>query len=330
MAVHEIDCNGPGIRRIGAGKGFYYRDPDGVRADDEEVIARVKALAIPPAWRDVWICSDPQGHIQATGLDEAGRRQYLYHEEWQARRATEKFERVGRFARRLPSLRQQVDEHLARSGLPRDKVLAAAVRLLEMGCFRVGGETYAEENGSYGLATLRKEHVRRRGDRMVFDFPAKSGQRQRIEVSEPVLVEVLTALKRRRAPAQAELLAYRDDEGRWVDVRSEDVNAYLHEALGEGCSAKDFRTWVATVLSAVALADRPQPESSAEYRRTVVAVVAEVADHLGNTPAVARSAYIDPRVLERFEADDTLDEIDAGRDLESIEAEVMALVRRSR
>ena len=326
--VRTVDCNGPGIRRRGAGRGFSYRDDDGVRITDPEVLDRIRALAIPPAWTDVWICSDPRGHIQATGLDAKDRRQYRYHEVWQEQRSAEKFDRVLRFAKQLPALRVQIAKDLARDGLPRERVLACAVRLLEVGCFRVGGEVYSSENGSYGLATIRKEHVRVRGKALLFDFDAKSGQHlQRMVVDEDVLA-VVRALRRRRTGPKEELLAYRDGR-QWVDVRSGDINDYLHEHLGEDFSAKDFRTWVATVLTAVVLADRDSPSSATARRKLVKEAVAEVAEHLGNTPAVARSAYIDPRVVERFEEDDTIARTLRTADLEGIERAVVRLVRRA-
>jgi DNA topoisomerase-1 len=329
MAVHEIDCNGPGIARVGAGRGFFYRDANGTRIEDPDVLERIRDLAIPPAWREVWICSDPNGHIQAVGLDAKGRRQYRYHDEWQAARSREKHERVLRFARRLPALRERVEADLGQEDLPRDRVLACAVRLLELGFFRVGGEAYAEENGSYGLATLRKEHAKVRGTKVEFAFEAKSGQHQRCQVVDPTIAEVLGRLRRRRIPPEAELLAYRDDDGQWVDVTSDDINRYIQSVLGDEFSAKDFRTWVGTVLAAVGLSDEEPPDGEQEARRAVARVTAEVAEHLGNTPAVARSAYIDPRVVERFEEDDTLDDPSELDDLEVLEAEVIRLIRRA-
>jgi DNA topoisomerase IB len=327
--VREVDCNGPGIRRRGAGRGFTYRDEEGRKVDDPDVLERIRALAVPPAWTDVWICSDPLGHIQATGLDAKGRRQYRYHERWQAERAAEKFERVLRFARQLPSLREQVARDLALEGMPRERVLASAVRLLEVGCFRVGGESYASENGSYGLATIRKDHVKVRRGVLLFDFDAKSGQHLRRAVVDPDVLDVIATLRRRRSPHDAELLAYRED-GRWIDVRSDDINDYLHQHIGEEFSAKDFRTWVATVLTAVVLADRERPASATARRRLVKEAVTEVADHLGNTPAVARSAYIDPRVVQRFdEADDTIARALRSADLDRIERAVRRLIARA-
>lgn len=338
MAVQEIDCNGPGIHRRGAGKGFYLVDGDGVRIDDDDVVQRVRSLAIPPAWRDVWICSDPKGHIQATGIDAKGRRQYRYHDEWREERDREKHDRMLRFARRLPALREQVAKDLALDGMPRAKVLATAVRLLELGFFRIGGEAYAEENDTYGLATLRKGHVQVRGDSLVFDYDAKSGQRRVCEVEDPEVRQVIVALRRRRAAADDELLAYRGDDGGWVDVKSADINAYLRDAIGDGFTAKDFRTWVGTVLAAAGLAAEDPGDSEAARRRAVASVVKDVAEHLGNTPAVARSAYIDPRVVERFEREDTvsdvLEELDEddlnGGVPEELEHAVLRLIERER
>lgn len=330
--VRRVDCNGPGIRRLGAGRGFTYKDEVGQRIADADVVDRIKGLAIPPAWSDVWICSDPLGHIQATGLDDRGRRQYRYHEAWQEQRSAEKFDRVLDFAKRLPRLREQVAADLRLSGMPRERVLACAVRLLEVGCFRVGGEAYSEENGTFGLATMRKEHVRVSGKVLHFDFDAKSGQHLQRAVVDPAVLDVVRTLRRRRTGAKAELLAYRRDgrrDGEWVDVRSADINDYLHEHLGEGFSAKDFRTWVATVLTAVVLADRERPETEAGRRKVVRAAVEEVAEHLDNTPAVARSAYVDPRVVDRFEDDDTIARSLRGADLEQIERAVRRLIGRS-
>jgi len=253
MAVREVDCNGPGMRRKGAGKGFTYTEADGTRIDDVEVIERIKALAIPPAWTDVWICSDPNGHIQATGVDAKGRTQYRYHDEWRAERDREKFDKMLRFAARLPVLRKRVDADLALAGMPKDRVLACATRMLELGFFRIGGETYAEENDTYGLATLHKEHVRVRKDSVEFDYDAKSGQRRQCQVVDPEVRDVIVTLRRRRAPADAELLAWKDGQT-WVDITSSDINEYLQQAIGEEFSAKDFRTWIGTVLAAAGLA----------------------------------------------------------------------------
>ncbi|MEQ1785646.1 MAG: DNA topoisomerase IB [Acidimicrobiales bacterium] len=337
MAVREIDCNGPGMRRRRAGKGFTYLDEGGERITDDEVVGRIRSLAIPPAWDDVWICSDPNGHIQATGLDAKGRRQYRYHDEWRAARDREKHDRVLRFAERLPVLREQVTADLALEGMPRERVLACAVRLLELGFFRVGGEVYAEENDSYGLATIRKDHVRVRADTLEFDYEAKSGQQRLCQVVDPDVRAVIVTLRRRRSPASAELLAYKDGR-EWIDVKSSDINEYIQAHIGDDFTAKDFRTWVGTVLAAAMLAVHDTPETPTEAKRVVAAVVRDVAEHLGNTPAVARSAYIDPRVVERFEKDDTV--VDALADVEveeleqgipeDLEAAVLDLIDRAR
>jgi DNA topoisomerase IB len=338
VTVCEIDCNGPGIRRKGAGKGFTYLDEDGTRIADPDVIDRIKALAIPPAWTDVWICSDPSGHIQATGVDAKGRRQYRYHDEWRAARDQEKHDRVLRFARQLPGLRDRVAADLARPGMPKDRVLAAAVRLLELGFFRIGGEAYAEENDTYGLATLRKHHVRVRGHALEFDYDAKSGQHRSCQVVDDEVRAIVTTLRRRRAPADAELLAWKDPQRGWIDIKSSDINEYLQAHIGDEFTAKDFRTWVGTVLAAAHLAAADPAETEAAQRRAVAGVVKEVADHLGNTPAVARSAYIDPRVVERFEADDTVGDALADLDVEDLaggipedlEQAVLDLIDRAR
>jgi DNA topoisomerase I len=328
MAIQEVDCHGPGIRRRGAGRGFFYLDEDGSRIDDREVLARIRSLAIPPAWTDVWICSDPVGHIQATGVDAKGRRQYRYHDEWHEERSREKHERILRFARKLPGLRERVDQDLQLGGMPKERVLACAVRLLEMGFFRVGGESYAEENGSYGLATLQKRHISIRGGRVHFDYDAKSGQHRRCQVVDPDVLPVLMSLRRRRSAPESELLAYKDGR-RWVDIKSQDINAYIQETLGQEFSAKDFRTWVGTVLAALAFSDQDPPENETQAKRAVAQVAKTVAQHLGNTPAVARSAYIDPRVVEAFQAEDTLEDLDQVEELEEVEAEVIKLVRRA-
>jgi DNA topoisomerase IB len=300
VGVRVVDVGGDGFRRRRAGRGFTYVDTDGERITDTEVIARIRALAIPPAWSDVWISPDERGHVQATGLDDRGRRQYRYHDEWRAARDRDKHDRVLDMARALPRLRRKLQRDLAGEGMGRDRVLACAVRLLELGLFRVGGETYADDNGSYGLATVRKGHVRAQGDELRFDYPAKGGQRRVVTIGDPQVAAVVRALKRRRRGGP-ELLAYKDERGRWVDVRSSDINAYLQEALGEGFSAKDFRTWIATVLAAVGLAAEDGAESDQQQQQAVRRVVRDVARQLGNTPAVARSAYVDPRVIERYE-----------------------------
>jgi DNA topoisomerase IB len=300
--LRRADCSAAGIRRRRRGKGFEYLDQDGSRLTDEETLARIRDLAIPPAWADVWICPFPMGHIQATGIDARGRKQYRYHDKWRERRDQQKFDEMIDFARALPDMRRRVAADLDSDGMTRERVLAGAVRLLDRGFFRVGGEDYAAENESYGLATIHKRHVRLLdGSTLLFDYPAKSGQRRVQSIVDAEVYEIVEALKRRRG-GSPELLAYREGR-RWRDLRSADINAYVKEVTGADFSAKDFRTWNATVLAAVALAvSGPAAQVSARARkRAINRAVKEVAHYLGNTPAVARASYIDPRVFDRFE-----------------------------
>ena len=300
--LRRSDCSGPGIRRKRRGRGFGYVDDEGNKVDEPEVLTRIAELGIPPAWQEVWICPYPNGHLQATGVDAAGRKQYRYHDVWRTRRDNEKFEDMVRFAKALPKLRERVDRDLGDcASLDRRCVLAAAVRLLEIGFFRIGSEEYAVENASYGLATLRKEHVTVDADGvMVFDFPAKSGQRRRQGIQDARLAGIIAALKRRRGGG-VELLAYKDG-GRWQDVRSEDINAYIKDATGDDFSAKDFRTWNATALAAVALAVSGRSATTKTARkRAIRRAIQEVSGYLGNTPAVCRASYIDPRVFDAFD-----------------------------
>jgi DNA topoisomerase IB len=300
--LRRSDCSGPGIARRRRGKGFEYLDDEGRRITEEEVLVRIRELGIPPAWEDVWICPYPMGHLQATGTDAAGRKQYLYHQHWRARRDAEKFDDMARFARALPALRESVSADLEGEEITRERVLALAVRLLDRGFFRIGSEEYTVQNETYGLATMRKEHVTVNGDgQMVFDYPAKSGVRRVQAVVDPTAASIVGRLRRRRGGGD-ELLAYKDG-GRWRDVRSEDINAYLKEATGDDFSAKDFRTWNATLLAAVALAVSGEVAGSRTGRKRAIArAVKEVAGYLGNTPAVCRASYIDPRVFDAYQA----------------------------
>jgi DNA topoisomerase IB len=298
--LRRSDCSGPGIRRRRRGRGFEYVDEGGERIDDGETITRLSELSIPPAWKEVWICSDPMGHLQATGIDAAGRKQYLYHSRWRERRDQEKFDRMLDFARVLPRMRRQVAKDLAGDELDREHVLACALRLLDRGFFRIGGEDYAQENESFGLATMQRRHVHVRGEEIVFDYEAKGGQRRVQSIADPDVLPVIERLRRRRS-RHPELLAFRNGTGNWTDVRSEDVNAYLKEKAGREFSAKDFRTWHATVLAAFALASMDVPPASKTARkRAINDAVKGVAAFLGNTPAVCRRSYIDPRVFDRF------------------------------
>jgi DNA topoisomerase-1 len=318
--LRKADCSTPGITRRVRGRGFEYLDACGERIDDAETLERIRALVIPPAWTDVWICPHPFGHIQAVGTDAAGRRQYLYHPRWRARREQEKFDEMLRFARVLPRVRQTAAAHLALPGMRRERVLACALRLLDRGFFRVGSEGYAEQNKTYGLATIEKRHVALGpGGLITFDYAAKGGKRRIQSVVDPQVYEVVTRLLRRRGGG-TDLLAYKNGR-RWIDVRSDDINDYIKEVTGDGFSAKDFRTWHATVLAAVALAVSGRAAVSPTARKRAIArAVKEVAHYLGNTPAVCRASYIDPRVFDRYNdgltvggALDRLGDVDLGQ-----------------
>jgi DNA topoisomerase IB len=299
--LKRVSCAGPGIARRRRGKGFEYLDESGGRVTDDDTLQRIKDLAIPPAWTDVWICTYPNGHLQAVGTDAAGRKQYLYHQAWRERRDQEKFEKMLEFARSLRDVRSVTDEHLALKDMTRERVLACAVRLLDRGFFRVGGETYAEANETFGLATIRKDHVKLSGREIVFEYIAKSKKERLQSVVDPQVFEVVTALKRRRTGGD-ELLAYKL-ASEWRDVKSADINAYLKEIAGGDYSAKDFRTWHATVLAARALAVSTQAlASKTAQKRAITRAIQEVSHYLGNTPAVCRASYVDPRVIDRYES----------------------------
>jgi DNA topoisomerase I len=281
------------------GRGFTYLDEKGERITDPDVVERLRELAIPPAWQEVWICSDPLGHLQATGLDAAGRKQYLYHPRWREHQDRKKFERMVQFGQSLPALRKRLASEMDGAEPTRERVLACAVRLLDVGLFRIGSEEYAGEDGGLGLATIRKEHVTVREDGIAFDFLAKGGVRRKQVITDPLVREIVIGLKRRRS-GSAELLAYKEGR-RWRDVRSDDINDYIKEQLDEHSSAKDFRTWNASVLAAVSLAtDGRDATTKTARKRGVDRAVRAVAQLLGNTPAVARRSYIDPRVFDRY------------------------------
>jgi DNA topoisomerase-1 len=311
--LRRSSCAAPGISRRGRGRGHEYVDADGRRVDDPEALARIGALAIPPAWREVWICMDPRGHLQATGIDAAGRKQYLYHERWRAHRDREKFDSMIAFGRALPRLRRRVARDLRDAGdrrsrsvderLPRERVLACSVRLLDLGFFRIGSDDYAERNESFGLTTLRREHVAIDGEQLVFDFPAKSGQRRVQAIADGDALAIVADLRRRRSGDQ--LLAYRE-RGHWVELTAEQVNDYVKRASGGDFTAKDFRTWNATVLAAVALAVDDDATTKGARERRVKAAIKTTAAYLGNTPAVCRASYVDPRVIDRYHAGATI------------------------
>ena len=296
--LRRVDCSAPGLRRRRAGRGFVYVDQNGARVTDTGTLARIEALVIPPAWTDVWICPLPNGHIQATGVDAAGRTQYRYHDAWRLQRDREKFDHMLEFGNALPALRERIANDLEQPGLGRERVLACATRLLDLGFFRIGTEGYAEQNQTYGLATIRKEHVTARGTVVEFDYASKSGKQRLQSIVDPSVVDVVKTLKRRRSGGP-ELLAYQRD-GAWCDVRSADINAYIKDVTGGDYSAKDFRTWTATVLAAVALAVSSNAKSPTARKRAVTRAYQEVAHYLGNTAAVCRTSYVDPRVVDRY------------------------------
>ena len=297
--LRRADCSGPGFGRRRRGRGFEYLDENGERIRDPEVLERIRALVIPPAWKDVWICPYPMGHIQAVGTDAAGRRQYVYHAQWRLRRDQEKFDEMIQFARRLPYLRRVTAKHLRQRELTSKRVLACATRLLDRGFFRIGTEEYAEQNETYGLATMLKSHVGLgENNLLTFDYVSKGGKQRVQSLVDPDVYDVVDALKRRRSGK--ELLAYRHN-GHWVDVKSLEINEYVKAVVGQEFSAKDFRTWNATILAAVALAvSGPAASSPTGRKRAIARAVKEVAYYLGNTPAVCRASYIDPRVFDRY------------------------------
>ncbi len=277
-----------------------------LRRSHPDDVARCRQLVIPPAWTEVWICPAPNGHIQAVGTDDAGRRQYLYHPACRALRDKAKHDRVLTVASRLPRARATVAEHLALEGMPRERALGVAFRLLDLGFFRVGGEQYVEDNGSYGLATIEKRHVHIAGDEVVFDYPAKSGRERLVAVADAAVIAAISTLRSRRGGG-SELLAYKDD-GRWRDVTSADINAYVKAVVGGEVSTKDFRTWHGTVLAAIALAERAGDVGSPTRRKKAVrAAIVDVSEYLGNTPAVARGSYVDPRLIDAFEQGQTIE-----------------------
>jgi DNA topoisomerase IB len=308
--LRRSDCASPGISRRRRGRAVAYFEPGGARIEDPEVLARIGELAIPPAWREVWICMDPLGHLQATGIDAAGRKQYLYHDRWRAHRDRLKFDSMTSFGSSLPRLRRRVAKDLRGDGLTRERVLAGVVRLLDLGFFRIGSEDYAERNESYGLTTMLKRHASVRDGVLVFDYLAKSGVRRVQEIRDEEAFEIVSSLKARRGGG-AQLFVHRSDGG-WADVHSNDVNDYVKQASGGEFTAKDFRTWNATVLAAVALAVPEIPSSRTRRERVVRDAVKTVAAYLGNTPAVCRASYIDPRVIDRYHAGVTISDALAG------------------
>ena len=304
MRLRRSTLDKPGLTRKRRGKGFAYYDSDGELLTDGKTLQRVKDLVIPPAWKKVWISPHPNGHIQAVGTDAAGRRQYIYHQAWQEERAEEKFDRVLDLSLQLPQWRARVTEDLGAKGLGRDRVLALALHLLDRGYFRAGGEQYADENESYGLATLLCEHITLHRDSVMFDYPAKSGVRRTLEITDEAVVRAVRSLMRREGRTDR-LLVCRNGSG-WTDIRADDLNARFKELVGEDYSVKDLRTWHGTVLAAEAFVDADPPVSPKVVKRVESAVMKEVSEALGNTPAVARGSYVDPRVVRGYEQGQTI------------------------
>lgn len=289
----------PGLTRRRAGKGWSYRDAEGRPVKDPKVLDRIRALAIPPAWTDVWICPKANGHIQATGRDLKGRKQYRYHNDWSTARSENKFDKLPAFSRALPKLRAQVEHDLGLRGPVKAKVLATAVRLLEITLIRVGNATYARQNRSYGLTTLNKRHLEVDGAALTFEFRGKSGKDHRVSVRDRRLARVVRTLE--ELPGR-QLFKYRDAEGHLCPVTSDDVNAYIRAAMGEQFSAKDFRTWAGTVSAARALREMEPPTSPTDAKRKITVCVKAVAGLLGNTPTVCRTSYVHPKVMALFES----------------------------
>ena len=287
----------PGITRKRNGKRFSYLTADGTPVRDADTLARVRSLAIPPAWQNVWICPSAEGHIQATGYDARRRKQYRYHPRWREVRDQEKYGRIIAFARALPRIRRRVDRHLKRAGLPREKVLAVVVRLLEATLIRVGNDEYAKSNHSFGLTTMRDEHAQIDGSTIFFEFRGKSGREHEIDLTDRRLARIVAQCQ--ELPGQ-ELFQFVDEKGEVRDVGSQDVNEYLREISGEDFTAKDFRTWAGTVLAAKVLQEFKEFDSQAAAKRNVVRAIEHVAGRLGNTKAVCRKCYIHPAVIDAY------------------------------
>ena len=295
--LRYVTDTSPGIRRVGRGRGFAYLDPDGGQIRDAPTLARIRTLAIPPAWTDVWICPAENGHIQATGRDAKGRKQYRYHALWRARRDEVKFDRLIEFAEALPRIRRRTTRDLALPGLPREKVLAGIVRLLELTLIRVGNEEYARLNRSFGLTTMRDRHARATSTGVRFRFRGKSGHLHEVGIQDRRLARLVRRCQ--DLPGQ-ELFQYVDDDGEPGDIRSDDVNEYLRAAAGTEVTAKDFRTWAGTVSAFRALRGEEPPASTRAARQTIVRAMRDTAERLGNTPAVARQAYVHPAVIDAY------------------------------
>ena len=315
--LRYVDVATPGITRHRAGKGFSYRDSDGNRITDRKTRDRIASLAIPPAWTDVWICPNEDGHIQATGRDLKNRKQYRYHPKWHEVRDETKYERMMQFGRALPGIRERVDADLRRHGLPREKVLAAIVHLLETTLIRVGNDEYAKTNKSFGLTTMRDHHVQINSTTLEFEFRGKSGVEHEIELRNPRLARIVKACQ--DLPGQ-QLFQYLDENGQRHTVGSDDVNLYLKEITGHDYTAKDFRTWAGTVLAARALAEFEAVDTDTIAKKNVVRAIESVAARLGNTTTICRKCYVHPAVIDAYLAGDTVETVKTRVDKELTEA----------
>jgi DNA topoisomerase-1 len=306
VGLRYVSDASPGLQRERVDSGFRYRDSSGRVVRDKETLARIKSLVIPPAWNDVWICAVANGHVQVTARDAKGRKQYRYHPLWRSVRDENKYEHLIAFGNALPSIRRQVDKDLSRPGLPRAKILATIVRLLETTMMRVGNEEYARTNGSFGLTTLRDKHVRIDGTRIEFQFRGKSGVKHNIKLADRRLAGIV---RRCRDLPGFELFQYLDDEGSRHSVDSADVNEYLRQITGQDYTAKDFRTWAGTLLAALALREFEQFDSQAQAKKNLVRAIESVASRLGNTPTICRKCYIHPAIMETYLEGSMLDAV---------------------
>jgi len=313
-----------GFSRQQKGDEFEYFDTKGKPIRDEQRLLRIKRLAIPPAWSDVWICSSPNGHIQATGRDARGRKQYRYHERWREIRDENKYDRLVNFGKALPKIRRRLKKDLAQSGLPREKVLATIVQLLERSLIRVGNEEYARENKSFGLTTMQDRHVDVKGSKLRFRFRGKSGRQHEVDVTDRRIARIVSRLQ--DLPGQS-LFQYLDDEGNARDITSQDVNEYLREITGEDFTAKDFRTWAGTVLAAIALSTAGEFETKKQAKANIKEAIEAVAKMLGNTPTICRQCYIHPIVLETYLKGNSIDGLKQGTAKEFAQPAVLKLLQ---
>jgi DNA topoisomerase-1 len=305
-----------GITRHRAGKGFFYRDTEGERISDKKTLERIKSLAIPPAWEDVWICPSPNGHLQATGRDTRNRKQYRYHPKWREVRDETKYEHMMAFGKALPGIRERVEADLRKQGLPKEKLLAAIIRLLETTLIRVGNDQYAKENNSFGLTTMRDHHVEVSGSTVHFEFKGKSGVEHEIDLRDRRLAAIV---KRSQELPGEDLFQYIDEDGERRTISSDDVNAYLKEISGEDFTAKDFRTWAGTLLAAEALAGFESFDTETTAKKNVVQAIERVAARLGNTATICRKCYVHPAVIDAYLDGDTVETVKQRADQELME-----------